>query len=281
MQGVTALEEQLRAGALDLCDLVLNPDRYPEWRSVADSTPLEALLVAEPGIGERNAARVMRTGQVRPDDTLGMLDDERRAWLGEMVLFWRRQMMEPSREISPNDAMYKKLSSSAGLSPERYFTTGNTSVRRIKLAMLEARVSELTSILDFGCAYGRVLRTLKVAFPEAKLTACDTTREAVDFCAEAFGAIPVYSAGESKDVDFGGPFDLIWAGSVFSHLNAARWTDFLSTFESLLMPRGLLVFTTHGPPRRYRAPAPGVSLGDQRRDDREPAFRLRRARLRL
>jgi SAM-dependent methyltransferase len=240
-QGVNALEEQLRAGALDLCDLVLNPGRFPEWRAVADSTPLDALLVAEPGIGERNAARVIRTGQVRPDGTLGMLDDEQRTWLGEMVLFWRRQMMEPSREISPNDPMYKKLSSA-----DTYFTTGNTSVRRIKIAMLEARVSELTSILDFGCAYGRVLRTLKVAFPGAKLTACDTNRDAVDFCAEAFDATPVYSAGESKDVDFGGPFDLIWAGSVFSHLSAARWTDFLSTFGSLLVPRGLLVFTTQG-----------------------------------
>ena len=99
----TTLEEQLRTGALDLCDLVLTPDRFPEWRSAADSTPLEALLLAEPDIGELNAARVIRTSQLRPEDTLGGLDDERRAWLAEMVIFWRRQMVEVSREISPQD----------------------------------------------------------------------------------------------------------------------------------------------------------------------------------
>jgi SAM-dependent methyltransferase len=236
------IEEQLRAGALDLCDLVLTPDRFPEWRSPAESTPLEALLVAEPDIGERNAARVLRTGHVRPEDTLGDLDSERRAWLGEMVLFWRRQGLEPSKEISPNDGMYQKTT------PNRYYSVGQTAVRRIRIAMLEARVNQLTSILDFGCGYGRVLRTLRVAFPDAKLTACDIERDRVDFCAEAFGATPVYSGIESKDVAFEGhgPFDLIWMGSVFSHLNAVRWRDFLSTFESLLSPGGLLVFTSQG-----------------------------------
>jgi SAM-dependent methyltransferase len=240
VRNVTGLDEQLRAGALDICDLVLTPDRFPEWRSVAESTPIETLLVAEPDIGERNAARVLRTGQVRPDDTLGTLDSERRAWLGEMVLFWRRQGIEPSKEISPNDGMYKKTT------PNAYFAVGQTAVRRIRIAMLEARVSHLTSILDFGCGYGRVLRALRVAFPDAKLTACDIERDRVDFCAEAFGATPVYSALESRDIALEGPFDLIWMGSVFSHLKAVRWRDFLSTFESLLTRGGLLVFTSQG-----------------------------------
>jgi SAM-dependent methyltransferase len=237
---VTALEEQLRAGAVDLCGLVLDPDGFPEWRAAIDSTPLEALLKSDPEIGERNAARVIRTGQIRADDTLADLDIEQRSWLAEMILFWRRQLLEPSSEVSPNDQMYR------GGSLERYFTTGHVTVRRIKIAMLEAQLRDLTSILDFGCAWGRVMRSLKVAFPNATLTACDTNREAVDFCVEAFGAIPVYSTADSKAVDFGGPFDLIWAGSVFSHMNAARWRDFLGTFGSLLSPGGLLVFTTPG-----------------------------------
>ena len=249
---MTDLVEQIRAGAVDLADLVLAPDHFPEWRSAADSTPLETLLVADPDIGERNASRVVRTGQVNTDDTLGMLDSERREWLGEMVLFWRRQLAEPSsREISPHDGMWKKTT------PDAYFLGGHMAVRRIRIAMLEARVRDLTSILDFGCGYGRVLRSLKVAFPNAKLTACDIERARVDFCAEVFGATPVYSALESKDIDLEGPFDLIWLGSVFTHLNATRWQDLLNTFESLLTPRGLLVFSTQG-----RRVAEGLRRGD-------------------
>jgi SAM-dependent methyltransferase len=238
-KGETALTEQLRIGALDLCDLVLTPDRFPEWRSAAESIPLEALLVAEPDIGERNANRVLGTSQLGPGDTLGGLDDASRAWLAEMVLFWRRQMIEVSREISPKDGFHQKA-------PDGYFRVGQKAVRRIRMAMLEAGVRELTSILDFGCGYGRVLRALSASFPEAKLTACDINRDGVDFCAETFGATPVYSASESKDIPLEGPFDLIWAGSVFSHLSAVRWTDFLGSFEALLAPRGLLVFTAQG-----------------------------------
>jgi SAM-dependent methyltransferase len=238
-QAETTVEEQLRSGAVDLCDLVLTPERFPEWRSAAESMPLEALLRAEPDIGELNAARVIRTGQLRPEDTLGGLDDERRDWLAEMVLFWRRQMIEVSREISPQDGFQAKQ-------PKAYFSVGHRSVRRIRIAMLEGRVRQLTNILDFGCGYGRVLRAIHASFPDAKLTACDINREGVDFCAETFGATPVYSAIESKDIPLEGPFDLIWAGSVFSHLSARRWTDFLGMFESLLAPRGLLVFTTQG-----------------------------------
>jgi SAM-dependent methyltransferase len=157
-----------------------------------------------------------------------------------MVLFWRRRLIEVNQEISPLDGFHKRM-------PKPYFQMGHRAVWRIRVAMLEARVTRLDNILDFGCGFGRVLRTFKAVFPDAKLTACDVNREAVDFCAQAFGAAPVYSAIESKDnAPLESPFDLIWAGSVFSHLSAPRWTDFLSFFESLLGPKGLLVFTTMG-----------------------------------
>lgn len=41
-------------------------------------------------------------------------------------------------------------------------------------------------------------------------------------------------------------FDLIWCGSLLTHLEAERWRQFLPLFESLLEPNGLLVFSTHG-----------------------------------
>jgi SAM-dependent methyltransferase len=240
MRTAEMLTEQLRNSGVDLCDVLLTPERFPEWSSVADAIPVEDLLLADPDIGTRNAPRVLRTGQIRGDQPLGELHAERRIWLAEMVLYWRRQFIEVSQQISPQDGFYQKSRA------EWYFAVGHTAVRHVGIAMLEARVGQLTSILDFGCGFGRVLRTLHAAFPEAKLTACDINRDGVDFCAETFGATPVYSAVESKDIALEGPFDLIWAGSVFSHLSAPRWSDFLSFFESLLGPKGLLVFTTMG-----------------------------------
>ena len=41
-------------------------------------------------------------------------------------------------------------------------------------------------------------------------------------------------------------FDLIWCGSLFTHLDRDRWPAFLEFFSEHLAPDGLLVFTTHG-----------------------------------
>ena len=41
-------------------------------------------------------------------------------------------------------------------------------------------------------------------------------------------------------------FDLIWVGSLLTHLDSGLWFDFLDVFRSCLRRGGLLVFTAHG-----------------------------------
>lgn len=95
---------------------------------------------------------------------------------------------------------------------------------------------------------------LKAAFPAAELTACDLNHEGVDFCARVFGANPVYSALEAAEVRLEGSFDLIWSGSLVTHLDLDRWQAFFSLYERCLAPGGLLVLTTFGrwPAERLR-----------------------------
>jgi SAM-dependent methyltransferase len=143
-------------------------------------------------------------------------------------------------EISPGDPVY---------SPERhdlYFTWGESAVACIRLALLAAGREDPSSVLDFACGHGRVMRTLKAAFPDARLTACDTDRTGVDFCARTFGAVPAYSSEDPEKIEIEDRFDLIWVGSMFTHLERDRWVGFLQLFESLLNPGGMLVFTTAG-----------------------------------
>jgi SAM-dependent methyltransferase len=143
-------------------------------------------------------------------------------------------------EISPGDPVY---------SPERhdaYFQWGESAVACIRLALLAAERGSPSSVLDFACGHGRVLRTLKAAFPGARLTACDIDRDGVDFCARTFGAAPVYSSADPAEIEIEEQFDLIWVGSMFTHLESGRWVGFLRLFESLLQPGGMLVFTTGG-----------------------------------
>ena len=130
--------------------------------------------------------------------------------------------------------------------PAQYFDSASYALGRILLALLSGGRSEVGSVLDFASGYGRVLRMMKAAFPGARLTACDIDRDAVDFCAETFGATPVYSSPDPSEIEIEDRFDLIWSGSFFTHIDEAGWARFLPFLASLLAPGGVLVFTTAG-----------------------------------
>jgi SAM-dependent methyltransferase len=155
-------------------------------------------------------------------------------------LIWER-VGEVSRDISPNDEMFSGDES-------HYFSVGESALESIELALLAARRSKssIRRILDMPCGHGRVLRYVKAAFPEAEITACDLVWDAVDYCASVFGAIPVYSKQEPRQIKLGGGFDLIWCGSLLTHLDENGSADFLRLFNSLLSENGILVFTLHG-----------------------------------
>jgi SAM-dependent methyltransferase len=87
---------------------------------------------------------------------------------------------------------------------------------------------------------------LRMAFPDAHLTVSDLDRDGVDFCAQEFQAEPLYSREDIREVKTSRSFDLIWCGSLFTHLDNGRWASFLEFFAEHLSPGGVLVFTTHG-----------------------------------
>jgi hypothetical protein len=91
-----------------------------------------------------------------------------------------------------------------------------------------------------------VLRVLKESFPGAEFTACDISREAIGFCAHSFGADPVLSSEDTKEIRLKDKFDLIWCGTLLTQFDAPQFSQFLEFFRSLLLRDGLLVFTTHG-----------------------------------
>lgn len=146
------------------------------------------------------------------------------------------------KTISPHDSMFKGYR-------EHYFYVGNSALKCIQFAIniAEKDPSDIKKILDLPSGYGRVLRWIRATFPDAEISACDLEIEGVNFCVQQFGAKPVYSQKDPKKIVFGDTFDLIWCGSLFTHLDGEQWIDFLKLFSSILNPDGLLLFTTHGP----------------------------------
>src|SRR5262249_31136055 len=66
------------------------------------------------------------------------------------------------------------------------------------------------------------------------------------FCASQFAAEPLYSRDDLGTLAAERRFDLIWCGSLFTHLDRDRWPELLGFFADHLSEHGVLVFTTHG-----------------------------------
>jgi SAM-dependent methyltransferase len=116
---------------------------------------------------------------------------------------------------------------------------------------LVAAVSDptaVTAILDVGCGHGRVLRHLGPTFPNAAVSAVGTDRRAAAFCRRHLGAIaaPVSSDPATLPV---GPFDLIWLGSVVTHLDRSGFDRMLAETAARLSPDGVVALSTLAPDR--------------------------------
>jgi SAM-dependent methyltransferase len=145
--------------------------------------------------------------------------------------------------VSPKETMHNMH---LGGDLAGYLRTGEWIVGRIHRILELAEKEGVSRILDLPCGYGRVARWLRADFPQARLVVCDIDRDAVDFCAETFDGKPVYSAERPKEIELPGRFDLIWCGSLVTHLDRLGWIGFMQFFESALKPGGVLIFTTLG-----------------------------------
>lgn len=152
-----------------------------------------------------------------------------------------RNALRITTKISPNDKMYHK-------GWDQYLYVGMSALECIENALFitNKEVSDIQKILDFSCGHGRVMRVIKAGFPDAKITACDMDKDAVDFCAKTFGASPICASRRVSEININDSFDLIFNGSLLTHLDGPLWPQYIRLFESLLAGNGILIFTVHG-----------------------------------
>jgi SAM-dependent methyltransferase len=129
----------------------------------------------------------------------------------------------------------------------RYLSVGLSAARCIEKALRSvSKESEVGSILDFPCGHGRVLRFLRARFPDADIAGAEIDGSALDFCRRTFSIVPFLSKIHFGDIELPRRFDLIWCGSLFTHIEEQRASDLLRFFYDHLSDQGLCVYTTHG-----------------------------------
>lgn len=145
-----------------------------------------------------------------------------------------------NRTLAPNDGMV-----AAGLE-EQYFDIGRRALELIRFSAQLCDKPHYPEILDLPCGHGRVMRWLRAHYGYARITGCDLDRDGVDFCTKEFGAVPVYSEPDLRKLPFNAQFDLIWVGSLLTHLPLEQWLIALDCFVRWTKECGVLVFTTQG-----------------------------------
>ncbi len=129
-------------------------------------------------------------------------------------------------------------------STDHYLRAGQSALRLIQRALRGLPAPQ--TILDLPCGHGRVTRVLRAKFPAAAITVCDIDRSGVDFAAAHFNACGVYAQEDFRALDLAGSYDLIWVGSLITHLSEQHTRRFLDFAARHLAPEGTLVITSHG-----------------------------------
>lgn len=143
-----------------------------------------------------------------------------------------------SLRLAPGDAMFTG-------NAEHYLRCGASALMAIHAATLLAGLRP-ESILDFGAGAGRVTRWLRAHWPDATLAASDLRAEDLAFCAAEFGCETWLSSTNIAALAAPGTYDLIWAGSVLTHLDQARAEALLARLLSWTRPGGLVLASVHG-----------------------------------
>ena len=152
-----------------------------------------------------------------------------------------------------NDFLY------AIASPEEYLKAGLSAVRCIDQVLAQSdNHNQIRTILDFACGYGRVARFLSARFPAADVSVCDIDDAAVDFCTRAFSAKAIASDSMFSGLSIRKQFDLIWCGSLITHIDEGATMRLLKLFYQHLAPGGVCIFTTHGERAIERMPVFGL-----------------------
>jgi SAM-dependent methyltransferase len=128
---------------------------------------------------------------------------------------------------------------------DHYLWAGTSALEIISEAMLLARKTRFHTVLDMPCGYGRVTRHLVKFFPDSEVFVSEIDKAKQTFCASTFGGREV-----DLPADFSGEptryFDMIYVGSLLTHLSANRSIDAICYLLKSLSEGGLLIITTHG-----------------------------------
>jgi len=138
-----------------------------------------------------------------------------------------------------------------GASPdaEEFLRIGKACAGDIQSALQKVgcEIRSCHRILDFGCGCGRTLLHMKSLAPDAQFDGTDIDVKAIDWCKRNLEFASFSLSRETPPIDYAADtFDLIYAISVFTHLDEHYQFLWLEELRRIAQPGGMIVLTVHG-----------------------------------
>jgi trans-aconitate methyltransferase len=113
---------------------------------------------------------------------------------------------------------------------------------------IAGRLIRNATVLDFGCGWGRLIRLLYRYVDVDRIYGLDPWDESIRICQEhgVLGHLAI-SDWVPRALPFDGPFDLIYAFSVFTHLSEKTTHVALRTLRDYIADNGALAITIRPP----------------------------------
>jgi SAM-dependent methyltransferase len=125
---------------------------------------------------------------------------------------------------------------------KQYYDVGERALN-VCLDILKGRQPK--KIIDYPSGYGRALRWFRAEWPEAEIIAVEIDPDMLRFVAETFSATPLMG-DQHMNMAIPGDADLIFSGSLLTHLDDWQWDKYLAMCIDALSLDGTFIFTTHG-----------------------------------
>ena len=145
-----------------------------------------------------------------------------------------------------------------------YYNVG-LNIASVTADLINKHPVKVKSLLDFGSGYGRVSRFLPFYFPEAEINVSEVKPDALLFQKEQFGFGTVSHSHLASSFPEAS-FDVIIAGSVFTHLPRDLFESWFETLCKSITPEGMVMFSYNNIERIKNPKDPDLHYTSQSED---------------
>lgn len=133
--------------------------------------------------------------------------------------------------------------------PDSFLNVGQRCSKDVEIALqgINRHIGSFQNILDFGCGCGRVLRWFREYSKSSNFYGTDIDFNSISWCRQNLDFAKFSINQPLPPLKYPDRFfDMIYAVSVFTHVDETYQFRWLNELKRIVKPKGILILTVHG-----------------------------------